>query len=116
MCFGQHLVSTLGAGAKTRLESRIKKYKPHCVCRRPGSLKFNCHQIKVQKGPSTAESAAFHLAALTKTMHVQSTHCNIAHLDTLFHDSGILFEMCFAHKQFHVPGAKHVSNPRIKME
>ena len=25
--------STLGAGAKTRLESRIKKFTPHCVCR-----------------------------------------------------------------------------------
>ena len=30
MCFGP---STLGAGAKTRLESRIKKFTPHCVCR-----------------------------------------------------------------------------------
>ena len=30
MCFG---LSTLGAGAKTRLESRIKKFTPHCVCR-----------------------------------------------------------------------------------
>ena len=28
MCFGP---STLGAGAKTRLESRIKKFTPHCV-------------------------------------------------------------------------------------
>ena len=26
-------LSTLGAGAKTRLESRIKKFTPHCVCR-----------------------------------------------------------------------------------
>ena len=25
--------STLGAGAKARLESRIKKFTPHCVCR-----------------------------------------------------------------------------------
>ena len=24
---------TLGAGAKTRLESRMKKFTPHCVCR-----------------------------------------------------------------------------------
>ena len=30
MCFGP---STLGAGAKTRLESRIKKCTPHCICR-----------------------------------------------------------------------------------
>ena len=30
MCFGP---STLGAWAKTRLESRIKKFTPHCVCR-----------------------------------------------------------------------------------
>ena len=30
MCFGP---STLGAGAKTCLESRIKKITPHCVCR-----------------------------------------------------------------------------------
>ena len=30
MCFGP---STLGAGAKTRLESRIKKFTPHCICR-----------------------------------------------------------------------------------
>ena len=30
MCFGP---STLGAGAKTRLEFRIKKFMPHCVCR-----------------------------------------------------------------------------------
>ena len=30
MCFG---LSTLGAGAKTRLESRIKEFTPHCVCR-----------------------------------------------------------------------------------
>ena len=29
MCFGP---STLGAGAKTRLESRIKEFTPHCVC------------------------------------------------------------------------------------
>ena len=29
MCFR---LSTLGAGAKTRLESRIKKFTPHCVC------------------------------------------------------------------------------------
>ena len=29
MCFG---LSTLGAGAKTRLESRIKEFTPHCVC------------------------------------------------------------------------------------
>ena len=27
---------TLGAGAKTRLESRIKKFTPHCVCRPAG--------------------------------------------------------------------------------
>ena len=33
MCFG---LSTLGAGAKTRLESRIKEFTPHCVCR-PGA-------------------------------------------------------------------------------
>ena len=30
MCFGP---STQGAGAKTRLKSRIKKFTPHCVCR-----------------------------------------------------------------------------------
>ena len=30
MCFGP---STLGAGAKTRLESRIKKFTPHCIFR-----------------------------------------------------------------------------------
>ena len=30
MCFGP---STLGAEAKTRLESRIKKFTPHCVFR-----------------------------------------------------------------------------------
>ena len=30
MCFG---LSTLGAGAKTRLESRLKEFTPHCVCR-----------------------------------------------------------------------------------
>ena len=30
MCFGP---SALDAGAKTRLESRIKKFTPHCVCR-----------------------------------------------------------------------------------
>ena len=30
MCFGP---STLGAGAKTLLESRIKEFTPHCVCR-----------------------------------------------------------------------------------
>ena len=30
MCFGP---STQGAGAKTRLESRIKKFTPHCICR-----------------------------------------------------------------------------------
>ena len=29
MCFGP---STLDAGAKTRLESRIKKFTPHCMC------------------------------------------------------------------------------------
>ena len=29
MCFG---LSTLGAGAKIRLESRIKEFTPHCVC------------------------------------------------------------------------------------
>ena len=30
ICFGP---STLGAGAKTRLESRIKKFTPHCIYR-----------------------------------------------------------------------------------
>ena len=30
LCFGP---STLGAGAKTRLESGIKKFTPHCICR-----------------------------------------------------------------------------------
>ena len=30
MCFGP---STSGAGAKTRLESRIKNFNPHCICR-----------------------------------------------------------------------------------
>ena len=30
MCFGP---STLGAGAKTRLESKMKKFTPHCICR-----------------------------------------------------------------------------------
>ena len=30
MCFGP---STLGAGAKTRRESRIKEFTPHCICR-----------------------------------------------------------------------------------
>ena len=34
MCFG---LRTLGAGAKTRLESRIKKFTPHCVCIIPSS-------------------------------------------------------------------------------
>ena len=34
MCFGP---STLGAGVKTRLESRIKKFTPHCVCRPPNA-------------------------------------------------------------------------------
>ena len=29
MCFGP---GTLGAGAKTRLEFRIKKFTPHCIC------------------------------------------------------------------------------------
>ena len=38
MCFGP---STLGAGAKTCLESRIKKFTPHCVCRRSMALKLN---------------------------------------------------------------------------
>ena len=32
MCFGP---STLGAGAKTSLESRMKKFTPQCVCRPP---------------------------------------------------------------------------------
>ena len=35
MCFGP---STLGAGAKTRLESRIKKFTPHCIYRPSGYL------------------------------------------------------------------------------
>ena len=35
MCFGP---STLGAGAKTRLESRIKTFTPHCVCRYADTL------------------------------------------------------------------------------
>ena len=45
MCFGP---STLGAGAKTRLESRIKKFTPHCGCRPllAGSSEFDhLHQI-----------------------------------------------------------------------
>ena len=29
MCFSP---STLGAGAKTRLESRMKEFTPHCIC------------------------------------------------------------------------------------
>ena len=33
MCFGP---STLGAGAKTRLESRIKKFTPHCTLQADG--------------------------------------------------------------------------------
>ena len=32
MCFGASTLS-VGAGAITRLESRIKKFTPHCVCR-----------------------------------------------------------------------------------
>ena len=36
MCFGP---STLGAGAKTRLESRIKKFTPHRVCRPAGFIR-----------------------------------------------------------------------------
>ena len=39
MCFGP---STLGAGAKTRLESRIKKFTPHCICRYPRSGSCGC--------------------------------------------------------------------------
>ena len=34
MCFD---LSTLGAGAKTRLESRVKKFTPHYVCKPSGS-------------------------------------------------------------------------------
>ena len=43
MCFGP---STLGAGAKTRLESRTKKFTPHCVCRLGIFLDHGCaHNI-----------------------------------------------------------------------
>ena len=46
MCFG---LSTLGAGAKTRLESRIKKFMPHCICRhvrRKGRCAWNgCRDV-----------------------------------------------------------------------
>ena len=35
-----------GAGAKTRLESRIKKFTPHCVCR-PGWLRRRLHIIRI---------------------------------------------------------------------
>ena len=38
MCFGP---STLGVGAKTRLEPRIKNFTPHCICIcRPGQIDF----------------------------------------------------------------------------
>ena len=37
MCFGP---CTLGAGAKTCLESRIKKFTPHCICRPSIELNF----------------------------------------------------------------------------
>ena len=33
MCFDIGSI-TLGAGAKTRLESSITKFTPHCICRR----------------------------------------------------------------------------------
>ena len=44
MCVGP---STLGAGAKTRLESRIKKFTPHCVCR---YMKDRTAQVQTAQG------------------------------------------------------------------
>ena len=32
MCFDIGSQHVLGAGAKTRLESRIKEFTPHCIC------------------------------------------------------------------------------------
>ena len=46
MCFGP---STMGAGAKTRLESRIKKFTPHCVCRYRGT-----HTEKQETSPEAS--------------------------------------------------------------
>ena len=45
MCFGP---STLGAGAKTRLESRIKKFTPHCICRYTFAIASTPMIIKVE--------------------------------------------------------------------
>ena len=40
--------STLGAGATSRLESRIKKCTPHCICRAPGYHAFSYATLYLQ--------------------------------------------------------------------
>ena len=44
MCFGP---STLRAGAKARVETRVKRFTPHCVCRAAG----RCHVPRPQRTP-----------------------------------------------------------------
>ena len=37
--------STLGAGVKTRLESRIQMFTPHCICSPPGHRALSYHIV-----------------------------------------------------------------------
>ena len=67
MCFGP---STLGAGAKTRLESRIKKFTPHCIC----SL---CFSVTARHDPSLA------MTRLLRNRMCQTDACWLARLRVL---------------------------------
>ena len=55
MCFGS---STLGAGAKTRLESRLKKCTPHCICRPDAAISCT-RSIIAYSEPHTVERSPF---------------------------------------------------------
>ena len=50
--------STLGAGAKTRLESRIKKFTPHCICRPSTAARSPAITKASNRGVVTAAATA----------------------------------------------------------
>ena len=79
MCFGP---STLGAGAKTRLESRIKKFTPHCVYRVRDGLPqiaycMPCPFITIsgtsmQRNTSNTRRLWYHIHALPHNRRINS--------------------------------------------
>ena len=93
MCFGP---STLGAGAKTRLESRIKKLTPHCVCR-PFQARLMTNASKPLERPANT---------MTKP-HILTPF-------PFFQNSAKIRDLrCVLQILLRVLGANHVSMPRI---